>query len=37
MKLFIALAMAFAVNANAEVLKLDTKASNVEWKGTKNR
>ncbi|MES2770248.1 MAG: YceI family protein [Bdellovibrionota bacterium] len=35
MKLFIALALAFAGQANAEVLKVDTTASNVEWKGTK--
>lgn len=35
MKFLLIAAMAFAVHANAEVLKLDTKASNIEWKGTK--
>jgi len=35
MKFLLIAAMAFAMNANAETLNVDSKASNIEWKGTK--
>lgn len=35
MKFLMIAVMTFALNVNAETLKLDTKASSIEWKGTK--
>lgn len=35
MKLFLALALVFAVNVNAATMKIDTQASTIGWKGSK--